>query len=155
MTEPETRDAVETDSERSLVPLVDVVFLLLVFFMLAEIGTEVTGELDLQIPGPGGVLSETVPEKPSDLVVSLARGPGGLTLAIDGVRLRRIEGTAGLYIELARVAALASRPRIVLDVADGVTTQDVVGVYDVALDVGLRDIVFADKTPPEGQGEPK
>jgi biopolymer transport protein ExbD len=122
------------------VPLVDVVFLLLVFFMLTEIGSEVTGELDLVLPPGPGFDPAARPEPAPELRVALERAPAGLVVSLDG---RRLANLGELYIELVRRRADPARPRVVLDPGPGVTTQDVVGVYDVALEARLAEVVFA------------
>jgi len=108
----------------SLTPMIDVVFLLLVFFMLAaRFGGE--GALTLALAGPGAAADWTGPPR----LVEVA--PGG-AIRLNGVALP----AADLPAALAPLMAGPGDP-VVLRAADGAATGALVAVLD-----GLRAAGF-------------
>ncbi|MGI1662673.1 ExbD/TolR family protein [Palleronia sp. KMU-117] len=111
----------------SLTPMIDVVFLLLVFFMLAA-RFGVTGAVPLSQPG-----AEAYAGPPRLVTVGVA------TLALNGVPLDE----ATLLAELSRLTA-ALDDAVVLRAAEGVDLQRLVDVIETLRAGGFTRLVVAE-----------
>lgn len=114
----------------SLTPLIDVVFILLVFFMLA---TSFPAARALQVQAPAAALGGTSLE--GALLVVLR--PDGLRFA--GERIT----AAQLDQRLAEYAARNPRQRVLVAPRPGVSLQEAVILFDRVAAAGLRDVAFA------------
>lgn len=113
----------------SLTPLIDVVFILLVFFMLAS---SFLDERAIKVDAPAATLGGSSME--GALLVELQ--PDGLRLA--GQRLTG----AQLFARLADYAARNPAQRVLIKPAQGVSLQDAVGLLDRVLASGLTQVSF-------------
>jgi len=118
--------------EISLTPLIDVVFILLVFFMLASsfldwraIGLQ-TAKLG------GGTASE------GSVLVKL-KADGGFLVSGENM------DHAGFSDRLANLAGRAPKPKIVLEAERGVPLQAVIDTVDQAASRGLTDVTLASR----------
>ncbi len=132
------------DPDVNLTPLIDVVFLLLIFFMVASTFRK-EGELDINLPQASNT---PVPQPVESVVVAIdAQGD----FAVGDEALGQAEGE---ILKSALEAALngdRSRPFIIR--ADGRTPHEaVVRVMDLAGQLGIRRLSIA--TEPEVQAEP-
>ena len=112
----------------SLTPLVDVVFILVIFFMLASTFTR-TNSVELITPksgGAGAVSAETL------LLVTLL-----------GDERFDIQGTAQDADGLKTRLSEAGDRRVVVKTGDGTDLQDVVFFLDLSARLGLKNIAFA------------
>lgn len=113
----------------SLTPLIDVVFILLVFFMLASSLLEWRA-IDLNAPGRAGANTSM---------------EGALLIEIrtDGLRLSGQTATLN-DLKQAVLKRLADDPdqRILIKPAAGVPLQDAVSLLDHLADIGARDLSF-------------
>ena len=109
-----------------LTPLIDVVFILLIFFMLVSQFTE-WRKIDLT---PGATLSGASSDTPSLALDLLNDG----TLRVDGKR------TPVLSDAVALIAADRSRTSIMLGAEDQVAIQRVVEAVDALSAQGLTDV---------------
>lgn len=114
----------------SLTPLIDVVFILLVFFMLASSFLDARA---LKVESPAAALGGTSLE--GALLVELR--PDGLRLA--GERLT----PAQLDARFAEHAARNPRQRVLVAPATGVSLQEAVTLLDHIAAAGLADVAFA------------
>lgn len=114
----------------SLTPLIDVVFILLVFFMLASSFLDARA---LKVEAPAAALGGTSLE--GALLVELR--PDGLRFA--GERLTATQ----LDARLAEHAARNPGQRVLVAPAPGVSLQDAVSLLDRVAAVGLADVAFA------------
>lgn len=113
-----------------LTPLIDVVFILLVFFMLAS---SFLDERAIEVAAP-----------PTSLGGASMEGAVLLELRPDGPRLSgRAVSEAELAARLAEHAARNPAQRIVIKPARGVSLQQTVGLLDRVLAAGLTQISFA------------
>ena len=131
----------------SMTPMIDVVFLLLVFFVCASIGqkpdfllpadlAEGTSESDVELPpaDPTVFESETV-------TVQLQRNTAGqLQLRMND---RPLTGAADLQQRLKTLAEVDSGTKIVLDPTDDVSVQQFIAVYDLCQSLKFDSISFA------------
>jgi len=146
----------------SLTSLIDVTFLLLVFFLLTLQFRTLDGKLATYLPKDAG--QRVTPEEPTTDVEVVIRvvEPGhrvepGTLVAWDGEGRYELEGrvvsfaagprpttdVAVLERELARLRASDPERRLKISARVGTVVADTVAVVDVAVQVGYTDITFA------------
>ena len=113
----------------SLTPLIDVVFILLVFFMLAS---SFLDERAIKVGAPAAALGGSSLE--GALLVELRRD--GLRLARERVALPQLMARLGEH------AARNPRQRVLIKPAPGVSLQDAVTLLDQVSASGLSDVSF-------------
>jgi len=114
----------------SLTPLIDVVFILLVFFMLAS-SFQSWRRVALEAPAQAG--RTTAGEGPP---TALLRLPAPGDYALNGVAVSHTE----LRGRLAAFAERAEPPRLLVAPGSGVTVQDTVAALDLAAAAGLAEV---------------
>lgn len=112
----------------SLTPLIDVVFILLVFFMLASSFME-WRSIDLAEAGPAAATAA------DDAALLLTVQDGGLVEIADETL-----DSAALAARLARLAAEDPDKRLAVQPAPGVPLQPVVDVLEAATAAGLSSV---------------
>jgi biopolymer transport protein ExbD len=134
----------ERDEAMSMTPMIDVVFLLLIFFVCASIGQQ--KELLLSTPISGGaVQAETPPEnleqpKPDRVYLKLLRIDGSTVTDLDGRLIEEPDEVRKLLVNLATVAPDIP---VVIDTAPEVPLGDMIGLYDICRSVDFETINFA------------
>ena len=131
---PRRRD----DPELNLVPMIDVVLVLLIFFMVA---TSLRHESELEIRLPEAS-AQPLPDNLAPLEVSIdAAG----RYSIHGIKGRRLDSTTDVAVlreELLQASSGRALPLVIS--ADGQTPhQAVVTVLDVAGQLGMRQVAIA------------
>jgi biopolymer transport protein ExbD len=124
----------------NLAPMIDVVFLLLIFFMVATTFVEPERELDLELP-PAEHGAEPAP-RPEELVIEVLRD-GRVLVA--GRELDR----AALRAELERTADERAQTPVTVRGDRGADYGEVVAVLDLCHGAGLSDtgLVVRDGVP--------
>jgi len=120
--------------EISLTPLIDVVFILLIFFMLAS------SFLDLRA-------IELKTAKLGNAAVAASEGSVMVKLRADGDYLvsgERMSRT-DFDVRLKTLAGRDTKPRIVIEAETGVPVQAVVKAVDMAAERGLTDVTLASR----------
>lgn len=123
----------------SMTPLIDVVFLLMIFFLLTINFEEPELVLRNRLPQAGALQSEdpTQDWETVELRIAMVRGA-------DAVRLHLAERVVDSYDELlGYLALLPDDVQIVIDAANDVPYRHVIGVYNTCLKSGKADIVFS------------
>ena len=146
----------ERDEAMSMTPMIDVVFLLLIFFVCASIGQQKEMLLSTPISG-AGVKSETPPEnldqpKPDRAYLKLLRIGGETVTDLNGTLIEEPERVRGLLIDLATVAPDVP---VVIDTADEVPLGDMITLYDLCRSVDFETINFAIDPPKARTAKPK
>jgi biopolymer transport protein ExbD len=126
-----------------MTPMIDVVFLLLIFFVCAASFQVIEDVLPTELPPAGAVESPDLPPEIQEL--------GSVTLRLylqDGRALTEVNGrvyakTDALRTTLLDLAKLTSEIPVVLDIADDVPMGFVVEVYDLCRVAGFETINFA------------
>ncbi len=146
---PSHRDRGENRENMSMTPMIDVVFLLLIFFVCASLGQIPEAVLPTELAA--GAVEAADPlerENPRDeyWLYLKQSDDGRIVYEINNARFDRVEV---LEKTLNLLAELASQDPLVLDIAGEVPIGDMIHVYDAARRAGFESIHFAadpDKT---------
>ncbi len=127
-----------------MTPMIDVVFLLLVFFVCTASFYAVEQILPTDVSLPGTTVSdEVVPPELKDvepIVIEVLWQNGEARWRID---LRQYERLEDVRRALAASVALHPNLPVILDVEGAVPMENVVDVYDLCRQVGLNEVQFA------------
>lgn len=129
--------------ELNLTSMIDVIFLLLIFFVFTSDFKEPEKLLPTKLSAVG-VVDAPLEQRERDLgkiTVRVAATPDGkLTWAVDGTR---VESLTAVEETLAALQEIDPNVPVVLDPERGVAIESVLDVYDRARRVGLSKIQFA------------
>ena len=134
-----------------MTPMIDVVFLLLVFFICASVGTVVDDLLPAELAGAMGAAGPSKTESAQErwshplIQIRLQTGPAGMTIQLEDQPLADVPSLAE---RLARLAAADPESAVVLNIADEVEVQDFITVYDLCQSLHLENISFAVRGSP-------
>ncbi len=130
-----------------MTPMIDVVFLLLIFFVCASIGQ--IRESHLPTPLAAGSVEMTDPvQTPPPLGrfwITLERTADGSTIAT--LNERQFRDWNLLHGVLHDLAAAASEFPVILDIAPQVPAGDVIDIYDTCRAANFETVQFATGTP--------
>ncbi|HEV8003008.1 MAG TPA: biopolymer transporter ExbD [Planctomycetaceae bacterium] len=143
---PKIRSGPVCDFDRTVTPMVDVVFQLLVFFVLASGGriAERTLATALSAGAVGSTVSQpaSVPERTAEIWLHLRRDS-----AANATTLRVNDGPSGELADLSqKIKALKGTDptsSVILDVQGNIPWGDVIQVYDTCRAAKFRAINFA------------
>lgn len=132
--------------EVKMTPMIDVVFLLLIFFVWTS--SFETPEYDLpsglaDVPAGGSQANADQPppvEAFDEIVVKLLIRDGFTVIEFAG---QRIESAEVLSTRLAEVIALGIQPPVIIDPESQVTMDRAVEVYDAARKAGADRVLYA------------
>ena len=126
----------------SLTPLIDVVFLLLIFFLVTSEFEDEERQLDIVLPSATSAVPMT--SKPREVVVDIDA---------DGTVFLRGKATPLKELELLLQKAVASKPTnqtVVIRADQNTSFQPVVNVMDVCNRTGVSDYSVSTKDGPAG-----
>ena len=129
----------EDDSQVNLTPLIDVVFLLLIFFMVSTT-FDTTSELKIQLPEAS---AQKKVEAPRKVIVSI--DPRG-NFFVNGKRLKAPTGEL-LTLELLRLVGNDRNRPVVVQSDAAAPVQSLVTAMDVIGQMGLKRISIATTQP--------
>lgn len=128
-----------------MTPMIDVVFQLLIFFVVASTGQIAESLLPTQLPPSGAVAA--IPEASEreswadEVFVTLSRVDDERTAAdLNGTVYEDLERLTDVLSALAEVSRINP---IILQIDDGVPLGDVIQVYDACRKAGFESINFA------------
>jgi biopolymer transport protein ExbD len=127
-----------------MTPMIDVVFLLLVFFVATASfqGVEQILPTSVTIFGTGAEAAPVDPQKADlgELVIEVLWRDGKAARRINGVEYQSLDQVRRVLVDTVRI-----QPDIpvILDVEDAVPMQDVIDVYDLCRSVSLAQVQFA------------
>jgi biopolymer transport protein ExbD len=131
----------------AMTPMIDVVFLLLVFFVCASVGQLPDSLLPAEL-GPGVTAAEVDlppldPEEAEHQEVRVGLRPGKVpgTVALQ-LNAQPIPTAAELRQRLVQLADIDPLTRIVLDIDDEVSTQQFISIYDLCQALDFQAISF-------------
>ncbi len=156
------------DTALEMTPMIDVTFLLLVFFMLTVRFQDLEGVLDAALPRDAGSAAPSEPRERTDVRIAVVRagtrldpradrawsGEGPFRFGPDRVLSYRVgphetRDLRALETRLARLAkAHGEDAAVTLDPGAGTIYQDVVAVLDTAVSAGFRDVSFRGRRGP-------
>jgi len=134
----------------TMTPMIDVVFLLLVFFICASVGGTVDQVLPADLEGNSTDISaEPRPEQPDrwehpDIQIQLQPGDPEPQVMLDRQALTGIDE---LRQRLQRLADADPDSRVILQIDDDVQVQEFITVYDLCQSLNLNRISFAVQVP--------
>jgi biopolymer transport protein ExbD len=130
-----------------MTPMIDVVFLLLVFFVCASVGQLPDSLLPAEL-GPGATAAEVElpPPTPEDtehqeVRVGLRPGKAAGTVTIQ-LNAQPIPTAAELRQRLVQLADIDPLTQILLDIDDQVSTQQFISIYDLCQTLDFQAISF-------------
>ena len=136
------------DMDVTMTPMIDVVFLLLVFFVCASVGqvpdallpTRLSAgvtKTDVELPQP-----ELEEDEHQEVRVRLTQGntPGSVAIQLNE---RPLPSVAELRKRLIRLATADPLSRIILVIDDEVSVQQFVSIYDLCQALDFQSISFA------------
>ena len=133
--------------EMQMGPMIDMVFLLLVFFMVTARPTK--PESDIKMTLPGSVGQETRVDLPDEQRI-LIQADGQVVLnglAIDSPASSHLPELVTILTRYKRAADLSqSNALVTLDPHDGVRHQRIVDVLGACAQAGILGITFADQS---------
>lgn len=129
----------------NLAPMVDVVMVILIFFMLGTSFALSEGVLPTQLPsqiGPGGGASVSIVPA---VRIELREGPGGACQIV--VMDRELQGNSfealAAYMKEKINSGADPMGRVVLAADPGIVYQDVISAMDACVRAGFRNIQFS------------
>ena len=146
---PKSRGGPVCEFDRTVTPMVDVLFQLLVFFVLAS-GGRVAEQSLSTVLSSGNVSSPVVlpnETKPAELWIHLTRDQKNQR-TVARMEGRTFEEISGLEMALRRPAHATRESRVILDVEGEVPLGDVILAYDACRAARFHSINFA-ATPEE------
>jgi biopolymer transport protein ExbD len=134
----------------TMTPMIDVVFLLLVFFICASVGGTVDQVLPADLEGNStNISAEPRPEQPDrwehpDIQIQIQPGVPEPSVILDRQALNGIDE---LQQRLQRLADADPDSRVILQIDDDVQVQEFITVYDLCQSLKLSRISFAVQAP--------
>ena len=141
----------ERDDDSFITPMIDVVFLLLIFFVCASVGQVQESLLPTPLSA-GSVESAAAVEAPTPLgnvwvkLTRTERRPGEETTRAE-LNDRLYDDWTSLRATLTELAEVAPEIPVILDIASGVPVGDFVDIYDTCRAAGFNTVNFATEAP--------
>jgi biopolymer transport protein ExbD len=135
----------DVDDGDPMTPMIDVVFLLLVFFICASVGTVADKLLPAELRGT--TTAETKSAEPPQetwtlpvIQVRLEPDAGGMRILLDQ---QSLPGLEVLSSRLQKLVAIDPTIRLVLNIHDDIDVQQFISVYDLCQQLQFQNISFA------------
>ena len=135
-------------ADQAMTPLIDLVFLLLVFFICASVGRVAEQVLPTELKGASAAVAEVQPEPEplGELWVHLIRRGERTAAEVNGVLHPDLPALADILNGLAAADAAGEMP-VILDIDPPVPAGDVITAYDAARAAGFARVSFAADAP--------
>ncbi len=136
-------------SDDAMTPMIDVVFQLLIFFVIASTGQVAEALLPTELPPTGAVAAPVEPlerEPWADEVwIKLLRDEDRTIADMNGTIY---EDLGRLEAVLRTLADISRENPVILDIADEVPLGDLIRVYDTCRAAGFESVAFAADAAP-------
>ncbi len=146
---PQRHDDAEARREQALTPMIDLVFLLLTFWICASVGRVSEQVLATELSG-AAIAAEVPADEPppplGELWVRLTHAAGATAATVNGTTYPDLAQFEEVLRGLAAADAATALP-VILDVDGAVPAGDVVRVYDAARAAGFAQVSFAADAP--------
>lgn len=130
--------------DEAMTSMIDVVFLLLIFFICAAAGQIKEAVLPTEMSASGSVASEPPPERDPwvvDVWLKLSSDESGVTTVdMNGSAYSPV---ASIAQPLRMLGELSPENPVILDIGEAVPMRDVVAVYDLCEAAGFESVNFA------------
>ena len=144
MRRPPYPPADELSATGSMTPMIDVVFLLLIFFVCAASGQTIEDLLPTEMPPAGSIQAPVAPPEEvipkTKLWIYLSRTDDRTVIDLND---REYDNFDQLGAVLKEVAKLDAESPVILDIDDQVPVGDMIHVYDLCRAAGYQSISFA------------
>jgi len=142
---PQRQRRKELQDGDPMTPMIDVVFLLLVFFICASIGGTADHLLPAELNGSTAPAETVAAEEPAEwnhpaIQIRIEPGANGPAVLLDN---QPLEGIEVLTQRLTQLAAIDSESRIILNIHDEIQVQQFISVYDLCQSLKFQNISFA------------
>lgn len=154
---PTRRNRTNSLDGDTMTPMIDVVFLLLVFFICASVGSTADKLLPAELNGNSSTSIEAMaPDKPEKWehppvqirIEPSAAGNDPISVFLDDEKLSGIEV---LSQRLTRLGIADPAIRIILNVNDDVEVQQFILIYDLCQKLKFENVSFAVRADPIGR----
>ncbi len=134
----------------AMTPMIDIVFLLLIFFVVTSSGQMREALLPTELAAQGAVQTEILPVEPDPLTVDvwlkLMFDPESKQTSVD-MNSTVYQDLEKLKEQLGTLAELGPENPVILDISGNVPLGDVVDVYDTCQAAGFESVSFAADAP--------
>ena len=134
----------------AMTPMIDIVFLLLIFFVVTSSGQIREALLPTELAAQGAVQTEVVPVEPDpnkvDVWLKLMFDPKSRQTSVD-MNSTVYQDLGKLKEQLRALAEFGPENPVILDIAGNVPLGDVVDVYDTCQAAGFESVSFAADAP--------
>ena len=137
-----------------MTPMIDVVFNLLIFFVVTATGSAPEKLLPADLPANGAIVSQVVPDEQKPLVtdvwlkLSLSDEAQALQVDMNGTVYQDLDQ---LKTKLRALAQIGPENPVILDIAPSVQMEQLVDVWDTCIAAGFQSVSFAVDS---GKGQP-
>lgn len=133
----------------NLTPMIDIVFNLLIYFLVVGIVHLAEGALPAHLPATHGEAAGPVPLPPIEVYLDPDPDGAGCRISVAGVRPQRLvlAGMLDLYAQMAYLGAdpdFGTEAVVVLLPAMDVTAGCIADAYNAAYQAGFQQIVFGE-----------
>ncbi len=137
-----------SDAGFQIAPMIDVVFVIMLFFMVMAGAVKVEHELKTTLPGNAETAKET--EMPDEITIGVSEN-GAITINEDPVGLPNDKTLDGLYNEMMKMATAAKQSKtkllITVQAEEAAKYERVINVLDVLARADITNVTFAVAEP--------
>ena len=139
---------VPADAGFQIAPMIDVVFVIMLFFMVMAGAVKVEHELKTTLPGNAETAKET--EMPDEVTIGVAEN-GQITINEDPVSQPQDRELEGLFNEMTKMAQAAKQSKtkllITVQAEEAARYERVINVLDVLARADISNVTFAVAEP--------
>jgi biopolymer transport protein ExbD len=136
------------DAGFQIAPMIDVVFVIMLFFMVMAGAVKVEHELKTTLPGNAETAKET--EMPDEITIGVSEN-GTVTINEDPVGQPNDKALENLYNEMMKMAAAAKQSKtkllITVQAEEAAKYERVINVLDVLARAEINNVTFAVAEP--------
>lgn len=144
----QARQEMPSDAGFQIAPMIDVVFVIMLFFMVMAGAVKVEHELKTTLPGNAETAKET--EMPDEITIGVSEN-GAITINEDPVGLPNDKTLEGLYNEMMKMATAAKQSKtkllITVQAEEAAKYERVINVLDVLARADITNVTFAVAEP--------
>lgn len=135
----------------NIVPMLDILFNMLIFFLCFGLALAPEGALPAKLPGSHGQAAGTVPLTPIEIRLTGDAGGVRVQMRPQGIQLSNMADVYAQMKTLVESRDFGADAPVILIPGSDVPMAIVADAYNAAFQAGFKEIVFGDK-PDEGGG---